>query len=100
MSRSYKKHSRVKDPANKGMKKYANKKVRHTENIPNGKAYKKVFCSWDISDWNWYWSREQAIKEWEAAQYGDDIWSGSWIRDHFETLEKYLIYWEKCTKRK
>lgn len=75
MSRSYKKHNRVKDPVNKGMKKYANKKVRHTENIPNGKVYKKVFCSWDISDW-------------------------IWIRDQFETLEKYLIYWEKCTKRK
>ena len=45
MSRSYKKHPRVKDASNKGMKKFANKKVRHTKNIPNGKAYKKKFLS-------------------------------------------------------
>ena len=53
MSRSYKKHPRVKDSANKFMKKYANKKVRRTKDIPSGKAYKKVFESWDISVWNW-----------------------------------------------
>ena len=91
MSRSYKKHPRVKDAANKGMKKFANKKVRHTKNIPNGKAYKKLFESWDISDWNWHWTKEEAIKEW---------YENNWIQEHYETLEKYLMYWEKCTKRK
>lgn len=91
MSRSYKKHPRVKDAANKGMKKFANKKVRHTKNIPNGKAYKKVFESYDISDWCWIWTKEEAIKEW---------YENNWIREHYETLEKYLMYWEKCTKRK
>lgn len=94
MSRSYKKHPRVKDAANKGMKKFANKKVRHIKNIPNGKAYKKVFESWDISDYNWIWTKEQAIETYNSAP--DD----SWIKKHYETLEKYLMYWEKCTKRK
>lgn len=94
MSRSYKKHSRVKDPANKNMKKFANKKVRRTKDVPNGKAYKKLFESWDISDWNWIWTREQAINEYISAP------EDSWIRKDYETLEEYLMYWEKCTKRK
>lgn len=94
MSRSYKKHPFVKDPANKFMKRYANKKVRRTPNIPNGKAYKKVFESWEISDWNWIWTKNEAIHDWESAE------PNSWIREHYETLEKYLIYWEKCVKRK
>ena len=94
MSRSFRKHPRAKDPANKGMKKYANKRVRKTENIPNGKAYKKVFESYDISDWNWIWTKNEAIRMYLSAE------PESWIRQRFETLEKYLIYWEKCVKRK
>ena len=94
MSRSYKKHPRVKDPAGKYMKRFANKRVRHTKDIPNGKAYKKVFESWEISDWNWIWTKEDAIKKWNSAD------EDSWLREQFETLEKYLIYWEKCVRRK
>jgi hypothetical protein len=94
MSRSYKKHNIVKDPSAKGMKKYANKKVRRTKNVPNGKAYKKVFESWNISDYQWIWTREEAIEDYNKAP------ADSWIKKHFETLEKYLIYWEKCVKRK
>ena len=94
MSRSYKKFPIVKDPANKGMKRFANKKVRHTKNIPNGKAYKKVFESWEISDYCWIWTREEAINNYKQAS------ENSWIRKHFKTLEDYLKYWEKCVKRK
>ena len=94
MSRSYKKYNIVKDPSAKGMKKYANKKVRRTKNVPNGKAYKKVFESWNISDYQWIWTREEAIETYNEAP------ADSWIKKHFETLEKYLIYWEKCVKRK
>ncbi len=53
MSRSFRKYFCVKDPAGKYMKRYANKKVRHTKDIPSGGAYKKVFESWDISDYCW-----------------------------------------------
>ena len=63
MSRSYKKHPRVKDSADKFMKKYANKKIRRAKDIPSGKAYKKVFESWDISDWNWIWIKKKKLKE-------------------------------------
>lgn len=99
MSRSYKKHPRVKDSASKNMKRFANKKVRRrSKELPKkGKSYKKVFQSYDISDWNWFWTREQAIKDWESAQ---DASGYSWIKENFDTLEKYLIYWEKCVKRK
>ena len=94
MSRSYKKHPICKDPANKFMKRYANKKVRRTADIPSGKAYKKVFESYDISDYQWIWTRQEAIAEWKNAS------PDSWKKTRFETLEKYLIYWEKCVKRK
>jgi hypothetical protein len=33
------------------MKQIANQKVRHTKNIPNGKAYRKVFNTYDICDY-------------------------------------------------
>jgi hypothetical protein len=35
-------------------KNYANKVVRKSRDIPNGKAYKKFFCSYDICDYKWY----------------------------------------------
>lgn len=94
MSRSYKKHPRVKDKTNKNMKKFANKKVRHTEDIPNGKAYKKVFESWEISDYNWIWTKEEAIEQYNRAD------ENSWIKKRYKNLEDYLKYWEKCVKRK
>jgi len=31
-------------------KRYANHVVRHTEDVPNGKAYKKLYGSYDICD--------------------------------------------------
>ncbi len=101
MSRSYKKHPRAKDSANKFMKKFANKKVRtNLEELPSkGKSFKKVFESWEISDWNWHWSREEAIKEWEAEEAPH--YSGvRWRHERFKTLEKWLQYWEKSIKRK
>ena len=41
MSRSYKKHPRVKDSADKFMKKYANKKIRHAKDVPAVRHIKK-----------------------------------------------------------
>jgi len=35
-------------------KNYANRVVRKTRDVPSGKAYKKVFCSYDICDFKWY----------------------------------------------
>ena len=100
MSRSYKHTDFVKDSNKKFMKRFANKKVRHSKNVPNGGAYKKVFCSWEISDFKWRWTREEAIEEWYEHHRDPDNPRNRWFVKKFETLEKYLIYWEKCTKRK
>ena len=95
MSRSYKKFPIVKDKScSKHGKRFANKKVRHTQDIPNGKAYKKVYETWNICDYCWIWTRKDAIEHW----YKSD--KDSWTHRNFETLEEYLIYWEKCVKRK
>ena len=34
-------------------KRQANKKVRSSKNVPNGKAYRKLYCTWNIRDWKW-----------------------------------------------
>ena len=91
MSRSYKKHLYEKQQNTKGLKKCANRRVRRAKNVPSGKAYKKLFQSWDICDWRWYTSKEEAVV---------DYYESTYLQDRFETLEKYLIYWEKCVKRK
>jgi len=55
MSRSYKKNPFFIVPKNKAFfKKYANKKVRNCFVLADGKAYKKVFNSYDIIDWRFY----------------------------------------------
>ena len=109
MSRSYK-HSVgwVKQQNTKGMKQVANKYVRrHVMELPNkGKAYKKLFQTWDICDWRWIWTREDAIAEWyertAEAEQGIDSHKHhiSWFVKEYPTLEEYLKYWEKCVKRK
>ena len=35
-------------------KQHANAKVRRSEEVPDGKAYRKFSCSWDIHDYIWY----------------------------------------------
>ena len=72
MSRSFKKtpgftssgssHRRV-------AKKQANVKVRNTPDIPNGKAYKKIFCSWDIDDYPYI-----LFSKGMYNRYVEDIW--------------------------
>ena len=98
MSRSYKKFPVRKQQADKDMKRFANKAVRRTEDIPNGGSYKKCFESWEISDWGYIWTKQDAINNWYKAQ--SESRSYNWIKEHFTTLEQYLAYWEKCTRRK
>lgn len=54
MSRSRKKRNWVTDNSWKKFgKKYANKKVRRTDDIRNGSSYKKHFESYNICDYKW-----------------------------------------------
>lgn len=51
MSRSFKHTPGWVDRKDKRLKRYANKVVRHTDNIPNGRAYRKLFQTYDICDY-------------------------------------------------
>jgi len=68
MSRSYKKSPWIVDKKDKKMKRLANKRVRNTKNIANGKGYKKAFPSWDISDYKWRFT-EKEIEEDQELYY-------------------------------
>ena len=89
MSRSYKHHPFCTDRKDgaKWWKNQANRKVRHTMEIPNGKAYRKVYNSWNIHDYIWYESRYGA-----AAWYNRHVTHGlySWWYDKYPTFEDYI----------
>lgn len=61
MSRSYRKNEIVKD-RNKNEKRFANKKIRRSTDIPNGKKYKKFYPQYDICDWIVHCSYEDYLK--------------------------------------
>lgn len=42
-------------------KRYANRIVRKTDDVPDGKAYRKLYCSWNISDFNVRWNPKPRI---------------------------------------
>ena len=68
MSRSYKKNPYCTDASpgtTKEKKKFANKKVRNTKNIPKHGGYKKISESYDIHDQIHRWTWEVAKIEWE-----------------------------------
>ena len=112
MSKSYKKFHVVKDH-NKGQKQLANRKIRRTNKLDplKGGDYKKMYPTWDICDYCWVWTKEDAIAEWyeeegehytkpgEIRKRGDRR-SYPWRHNRFGTLEKWLEYWEKCVRRK
>lgn len=94
MSRSYK-HSPVvtdgRPHSTQESKKMANKKIRHTEDLPMRQrgAYKKFYCSYDIHDYISRWTWEDAIADWEAG-----------ILRGFDSLKELRRYWEKWMYRK
>ena len=97
MSRSYKKHPWVTDhhvKTTKEKKKFANKKVRGHEDLPNGSAYKKVSESQDICDFKGRWTWKEA-KEWYEERKDDPYWS-----HYFPNLKSYYRYWVTHNKGK
>lgn len=63
MSRSIRHFPMVSDQQSGGKrvrdaKRSANRAVRVSEDVPNGKAYRKYSCSWDIVDYKCYWPEE------------------------------------------
>lgn len=92
MSRSYKKSPVCKDKASRWIKRQASKAVRrHVGAISSGKWYRKIFCSWDISDWRFYKPYSVEKHEWETVHQ-------NWInRDSFEVMQRN---WNRSYKRK
>ena len=66
MCRSFKKvagWTDHKSPYSKIEKRFANKKVRKSKNIPNGRSYKKVYESWNICDFKFlYFSKNEVLR--------------------------------------
>lgn len=76
MSRSYKKIPGFTDhasPRSKWYKRYYNKRIRRTFDLPSGKAYRKIGNSWDICDYKSLCFSEKEFKEkwhyYHAAPY-------------------------------
>jgi len=95
MSRSYKKHPWNADGNYaKSGKKFAQKKVRHLDIDylpPKGNTYKKVYEQYDIRDWVYRWTWEEALK---------------WYRQHpdqykeYPTEKDFYHYWFRLMKAK
>ena len=68
MSRSYRKPYVVDGYKGSGFKQFAkkeaSKKVRNSDEIPNGKAYKKFYDPWNICDYYYYVSPDDLKKHW------------------------------------
>lgn len=52
------------------MKRYANRVVGNTKDVPDGKAYKKCFCSYDICDYRYY----VEVKRKNDRYYEPEFW--------------------------
>lgn len=105
MSRSYKKYPLIKcETSCKFGKRQANKCIRNlpiNEDIPNGRAYKKYYCSWNICDYKCVEFKEWVIQKWYANQ--KDKLYGVRNYTHYAdepTLEEELNLWKKSYKFK
>ena len=103
MSRSYKKTPICTDykKGRKYFKRKANKRVRKEENIPHGRKYKRYYNTWDIHDYRFRWSKEEAEKDY----YKDltDISHPHTIEytQRYKNKEEYLnAEWRKWFKDK
>lgn len=95
MSRSVKKSPVWTDhqtPGTSWAKRLANKTVRRfSGEVQNGKWYRKLYCSWDICDYRFYKTRQQAIHEWETSHSP---------RNRLLTRADVIKDWDKSYRRK
>ena len=92
MSRSYKKEPVCKDSTRKGSgwksgKQIANRVVRHRPDLPRGCAYRKAYCSYNISDYWFRMDERELQREWESGE--------SWVCRRFMTYKQAYLWWKK-----
>ncbi|MFB6367019.1 hypothetical protein ACFCP7_23825 [Paenibacillus elgii] len=95
MSRSVKKSPAWTDhrtPGTRWAKQQASKAARrYAGDMQNGKWYRKLYCSWNICDYRFFKTRQQAIHEWETSP---------WPRDRQMSRKEAVLDWFKFYKRK
>ncbi|GGG14815.1 hypothetical protein GCM10010912_69040 [Paenibacillus albidus] len=95
MSRSVKRQPVFSDQQKHGAswaKMQAAKAVRrYPGEIPRGKWYRKLYCSWNICDYSFYTTKEQAVQEWETE---------SWRKMRFPSRVEAIQEWSKFYRRK
>lgn len=86
MSRSYKKYPFCKDrDSSKWGKRYCNKVVRKTKDIPNGKAYRKLVEPWDfIYDYSF-------SSTWKEYCHSHKVWNYPDDPDYWEWYKMYKM---------
>ncbi|WP_314588307.1 hypothetical protein [Paenibacillus terrigena] len=79
-------------PGTRWSKRQASKAVRRfTNEVQNGMWYRKLFCSWDICDYRFFKTKQQAIHEWETSTNP---------RKQRLTRAEVIHEWEKVYRRK
>lgn len=96
MSRSFK-HNPVYTDGKNGQvisKRFANKAVRNYKHkIAKGKAYKHLFCSYEIHDFTIRYTWQEAKQEYENNL-------NSYARQRYSSLKELYKHWSKYYKRK
>ena len=97
MSRSYKKHPYLKESSQhtKYGKKFANRTVRNSDDTLQHRDYKKQYCSWEISDYKFYMTKQEVIDGFFASRNEEYHWMKK-----FKTLKEALTWWKKTYLRK
>lgn len=98
MSRSYKHNPFLTDNGNSGYsKRIANRicrrKLKNVYSAPSRSYFKRLTDSWEICDWKWRETREEAI-EWYLHE-APDVY-----HEMYPTLEDWLNEWAKWHRRK
>ena len=100
MSRSYKhrksKVVHLKEQNSKFGKRQAAAAVRRAADVPNGKQYRKYYCSWNICDYAWVekkYTRDEFKRRWFDPDYVD---IDRWGYDIFSYYRRKFRNWKEA----
>ena len=111
MSRSYKYRKgaviHFKEKNSKFAKKQASAAVRRAVDVPDGKQYRKFYCSWNISDYAWIekkYTRDEFRRNWfDTSQNNVDKWGYDpfvYYRKNFHNWKEAYRYYIRYHKSK